>query len=318
VNLSKAIAFVLTGWKVENWVEAMRRIHPAMDIRSHPDGLGRRDDIYYALAWRPPPHVLESLPNLKAIFSLGAGVDAILADPTLPQVPIVRIVDPDMTMRMSEFVVMHVLLHHRHQKRIDENQRLKRWDPFATHAASALKVGIMGFGVLGQDAGRKLKHMGFDVAGWSQSPKDIQGIETFAGHEQLDRFLNRTDVLVVLLPHTKDTTHIIDGELVRKLSRKGPFGAPVLINAGRGKLQAEGEIIECLEKGELYAASLDVFEEEPLAADSPLWRHPRVYVSPHVAADSDPLTICKNVLRQIKRYEAGHELENVVDRGRGY
>jgi glyoxylate/hydroxypyruvate reductase A len=313
-----AIAYILTGWNLESWTKAMRQLAPSLDIRSYPDAMGRHEDINYALAWRPPPHVLESLPNLKAIFSLGAGVDAILADPTLPQVPVVRIVDPDMTMRMSEFVVMHVLMHHRNQKRIDESQRQGAWEPFATHAASDLKVGIMGFGVLGQDAGQKLRHMGFEVAGWSLTRKNVPGIETFAGGKELKPFLNRSDVLVVLLPHTKETTHIINGELIRQLSRKGPFGAPVLINAGRGKLQVESDIIDCLEKGELYAASLDVFEEEPLAADSPLWRHRRVYVSPHVAADSDPSTICRNVLKQIKRHEAGDKLENVVDPKRGY
>jgi glyoxylate/hydroxypyruvate reductase A len=318
VTGTKAIAFILTGWNLDTWMKAMREVKPDMDIRSHPDHLGRREDIHYALAWRPPPHVLEGLPNLKAVFSLGAGVDAILADPTLPPVPVVRIVDPDMTMRMSEFVVMHVLLHHRQQKRIDENQRLRIWEPFATHAASALNVGIMGLGVLGQDAGRKLRDLGFKVAGWSSSPKRIPGIESFRGPEQLDAFLARTDVLVVLLPHTKETTHFVTGDIIRKLSRQGPFGAPILINAGRGKVHVERDIIECLDKGELYAASLDVFEEEPLAAASPLWRHPRVYVSPHGAADSDPLTICKNVLKQIEAHTAGGRLENVIDRKRGY
>jgi glyoxylate/hydroxypyruvate reductase A len=313
-----ALAFVITGWNVTTWVEAMRRIDPSLDIRLYPDAMGRREDIDYALAWRPEPHVLKSLPNLKAIFSLGAGVDAILADKTAPGVPVVRIVDPDMTMRMSEFVVMHVLMHHRQQKRIDENQRAKIWDNFATHAASALKVGIMGFGVLGQDAGRKLKKMGFDVAGWSQTPKQAEGIRTYAGPTELDAFLAASDVLVVLLPHTRETTRIINRALISKLSRKGPFGAPILINAGRGKLQAQDDILECLDRGELYAASLDVFEDEPLSQDSPFWDHPKVYVSPHVAADSDPDTICRNVLKQIRQHAAGGMLENIVDRKRGY
>jgi glyoxylate/hydroxypyruvate reductase A len=313
-----AIAYILTGWNLESWTNAMRQLEPSMDIRSYPDGMGRLEEIGYALAWRPPPHVLEGIKNLKAIFSLGAGVDAILADPTVPDVPIVRIVDADMTMRMSEFVVMHVLMHHRQQKRIDENQRAKLWDPFATHAANALKVGIMGFGVLGQDAGAKLKAMGFEVAGWSQSKKHVAGIETFAGRAELDAFLARSDILVVLLPHTAETTHIINRDLIAKLSRNGPFGAPILINAGRGKLQKERDLIHCLETGQLHAASLDVFEEEPLAQDSALWTHPRVYVSSHVAADSDPLTISRNVLRQIRRHEAGGALENIVDPRRGY
>jgi glyoxylate/hydroxypyruvate reductase A len=313
-----ALAYILTGWDLDLWTGAMRKLAPELDIRSHPGRMGRLEDINYALAWRPEPHVLQGLPNLKAIFSLGAGVDAILADATVPEVPIVRIVDPDMTMRMSEFVVMHVLMHHRQQKRIDANQRGKVWDPFATHAASALKVGIMGFGVLGQDAGQKLKMMGFDVAGWGQNRKTAAGIETFAGAAELDAFLARTDILAVLLPHTPETTGMINRALIGKLSRRGPFGAPVLINAGRGKLQVEKDIIACLKSGALYAASLDVFESEPLPKDSELWTLPNVYVSPHVAADSDPVAISKNILKQISEHEAGGELKNVVDRRKGY
>jgi len=313
-----ALAFIMSGWNMDVWTKSMQTCDSALDVRRYPDGMGKLEDIRYALVWRPPPHVLKSLPNLKAVFSLGAGVDAILADTTVPDVPIVRIVDPDMTMRMSEFVVMHVLMHHRQQKRIDDNQRAKLWDSFPTHAASALSVGIMGFGVLGQDAGEKLRHMGFKVAGWSQSKKHVSGIDTYAGKEELDRFLARSDILVVLLPHTTETTHIIDRELIRKLSRKGPFGAPILINAGRGKLQKQADIVECLDRGELYAASLDVFEEEPLPLEDVLWNHPKVYVSPHLAADSDPVTICRNVLRQIKAHEKGGVLENVVDKRRGY
>jgi len=160
--------------------------------------------------------------------------------------------------------------------------------------------------------------MGFEVAGWSQNRKMADGIETFAGEAELDAFLARTDILVVLLPHTPETTGIINRALIEKLSRQGPFGAPILINAGRGKLQAEKDIIDCLKSGALYAASLDVFEQEPLPANSVLWTHPNVYVSPHVAADSDPITISKNILKQIKQHEAGGALENVVDRGKGY
>lgn len=312
------LAFIMSGWNMDVWTRAMHQSDPSLDLRHYPDAMGHAVDIQYALVWRPPPHVLQGLPNLKAVFSLGAGVDAILADKTLPEVPIVRIVDPDMTMRMSEFVVMHVLMHHRQQKRIEENQRAKLWDPFATHAASALRVGIMGFGVLGQDAAQKLKHIGFKVVGWSQSKKNVPGIETYFGKEELDAFLGRSDILVVLLPHTPETTHVINRDLIRKLSRRGPFGAPILINAGRGKLQKQADIVECLDRSELYAASLDVFEEEPLPQDDPLWNHPKVYASPHVAADSDPETICRNVLRQIRSYESGGALENVVDRRRGY
>ena len=297
----------------------MRRQDPDIDVRVWPDEMGNIEDITYALAWLPPPHVLESLPNLKMIFSLGAGVDAILKDPTLPKgVPIARVAEPDLTMRMTEYVVMQVLMHHRQQRRFEENQRNRIWDCFPTHSASALAVGIMGLGVLGSDAAQKLASLGFKVAGWSRSRKTIPGIECFAGPEEFDSFLKRTDILVCLLPHTPETTGLINGEVIAKLSRKGPFGAPILINAGRGKQQVESDILAALDSGALYAATLDVFETEPLPQDSPFWSHPKVTLTPHAAADSDPDTITAYVLRQIRRHQAGLPVENIIDRKRGY
>ena len=214
-------------------------------------------------------NVLNSLPNLKVIFSLGAGVDAILKDPTLPDgVPIARVNDPDLTMRMTEYVVLHVLMHHRQQRRLDENQRNRVWDSFPTHAASAMTVGIMGLGVMGSDSAASSRMIGFKVAGWSRTRKTIPGVDCFAGDAEFDSFLERTDILVCLLPHTPETTGIINRELIRKLSRKGPFGAPIMINAGRGKQQVESDILAALDAGELHAATLDVFETEPLPPDS--------------------------------------------------
>ncbi len=313
-----ALALFLTNWPAEVWLAAMHRADPTADVRIYPNELGRTDDIHYAVAWLPPANTLGSLPNLKAVFSLGAGVDALLADPTLPVVPIVRVVDPDLTMRMSEYVVMHVLMHHRQQMRIEANQRQRTWDSFATHAADALTVGILGFGVMGRDAGEKLSHLGFKVAGWSRTAKQAQGIATFAGQPGLDAFLAATDILVCLLPLTADTAGIIDRDLIAKLRRNGPLGGPVLINAGRGRLQREEDILAALDAGELRGASLDVFETEPLPRTSRLWLHPRVYVSPHTAADSDPDVIARYVLGQIRKYETGQGLINVVDRKRGY
>jgi glyoxylate/hydroxypyruvate reductase len=312
-----AIAYLLTGWHIEPWLDAMRTLDPAMDVRFHPQSMGKPDDIRYAVAWLPPPNVLRTLPNLKVIFSLGAGVDAILSDPTLPRLPIVRVVEPDLTMRMTEHVTMHVLMHHRQQRRIEENQRRKVWDSFPTHAASALQVGIMGFGVLGQDCARALKALGFNVTGWSRTPKPVPGIRSY-GERELDQFLAGTDILVVLMPLTDDTRGMVDRALIRKLSKRGPFGAPILINAGRGGLHVEADVIDCLKSGDLYAASLDVFEKEPLPASSPLWELPNVYVTPHLAADSDALTITRYLLKQIKSFEAGQPLENLVDTTRGY
>ncbi|MBI2717142.1 MAG: glyoxylate/hydroxypyruvate reductase A [Rhizobiales bacterium] len=314
-----AFLFILPTWPVAVWARAMRQAAPAMDVRAWPDGLGNIADIDYAAAWLPPPNVVRGLPNLKVLFSLGAGVDAILNDPTLPEnVPIVRVNDPDLTGRMTEYVVLHVLLHHRQQRRIDANQRRKVWDSFPTHAATQMSVGIMGLGVMGQDSACRLRDLGFRVAGWSRTGKDIEGIESFAGAAGFDAFLARTDILVSLLPATPETDGIINSATISKLSHQGPFGAPIIINAGRGRQQVEADILAALESGALHAATLDVFQAEPLPPDSPLWTHPKVTVTPHVAADSDPEVICAYVARQIERYRQGLALENVVDRAHGY
>ena len=314
-----AFLFILPTWPVEVWTAAMKKVAPDLDVRVWPDQMGNVDDIEYCAAWLPPAGVVKSLPNLKVIMSLGAGVDAILTDPTLPDnVPIVRVNDPDLTGRMTEYIVLHVLMHHRQQRRIDENQRNKVWDSFPTHAARELSVGIMGLGVMGVDSAIRLRDIGFRVAGWSRGRKHIHGVESFAGAEEFDAFLARTDVLVSLLPATADTDGIINRATIRKLSRKGPFGAPIIINAGRGRQQMADDILAALDAGELHAATLDVFVPEPLPPDSPLWTHPRVTVTPHCAADSDPETICAYVAANIARHQRAEKLENLVDRSRGY
>jgi len=310
--------FVTPTWDATLWASEMRKAMPALDVRIWPE-MGDPSTIDYVAAWLPPPHVVKSLSNLKVIFSLGAGVDAILSDPTLPgEVPIVRVNDPDLTNRMSEWIVLHCLWHHRQQRRLDAQQAKKQWDSFPTHAASAMTVGVMGLGVLGQDAARKLAMMGFKVVGWSRSPKAIAGIECYAGSAEFDRFLGRTDILVSLLPATSDTDGILNRELFRKLSRKGPFGAGIVINAGRGRQQVEDDILAALDAGELHAATLDVFRKEPLPPESGLWSHPKVTVTPHIAADSDPSVICAYVAAQIQDFERDGTLRNLVDRSRGY
>lgn len=314
-----AFLFILPTWPVDVWTAAMKKVAPDLDVRVWPDRIGKVEDIEYCAAWLPPPGVVKSLPNLKVIMSLGAGVDAILKDPTLPEdIPIVRVNDPDLTGRMTEYIVLHVLMHHRQQRRIDANQKNRVWDSFATHAAKDLSVGIMGMGVMGTDSAIKLRDLGFRVAGWSQSRKSIPGVESFVGKAEFDAFLNRTDVLVSLLPATPDTDGIINRETIAKLSRKGPFGAPVIINAGRGRQQVAEDVLAALDSGELHAATLDVFVPEPLPPDSPFWTHPKVTVTPHCAADSDPETICAYVAANIRKHQRGEPLDNLVDRARGY
>ena len=231
-----AVLVAVDGPQAGEWLAALRACANGREIRVWPDAIGPVNDIAYACVWLPPRGLLAGFPCLQAIVNLGAGVDSLLADASLPAVPVARVVHPDLTMRVTEYVVLHVLMHHRQQRRLDENQRKKVWDSFLTHAAKGLSVGIMGMGVMGTDSAIKLRDLGFRVAGWSRSRKQIAGVESFAGDAEFDAFLARTDVLVSLLPATPDTDGIINRATIRKLSRKGPFGAPVVINAGRGKL----------------------------------------------------------------------------------
>jgi glyoxylate/hydroxypyruvate reductase len=313
-----AFLFVTPTWDGRAWAREMARAAPHLDMRVWPD-VGNPHDIHYAAAWLPPPHVVAGLPYLKVIYSLGAGVDAILTDKTLPQnVPIVRVNDADLTNRMSEYVVLHCLMHLRQQRRLDHQQSLKLWLGLPQKAARDMTVGIMGLGVLGQDAARKLSVIGFQVAGWSRTQKQVAGVTCYAGAGQFDVFLGQTDILVSLLPATPETDGIINRDVIAKLSRRGPLGAPVIINAGRGRQQVEADILEALDDGTLHAVTLDVFATEPLPQDSGFWSHPKVTLTPHAAADSEPESICQYVAQEIARFERGEKLQNVVERARGY
>jgi glyoxylate/hydroxypyruvate reductase A len=313
-----AILLAVTGLDPTGWEERLRALAPHRDIRLWPQRLGDPADIAYACAWQAPRGLFAGLPRLKAIFSLGAGVDHVLGDPRLPNVPVVRIVDPDLTMRMTEYVVLHVLMHHRRQRRYDAQQREGVWHEHEQPPASAVAVGVMGLGVLGGAAAAALRRIGFRVAGWSRSPKELSGIETFHGDDGLDAFLRCTEILVCLLPATPATRGILSLGLLRRLKRDGAAGGAFLINAGRGALQVDADILAALDEGSLAGATLDVFPVEPLPATSRLWTHPGVTITPHNAAASDPDALVANVLRQIERCEASLPLEHVVDRAVGY
>ncbi len=278
----------------------------------------QRERIRYAAVWAPEAGLLASLPNLEVIFSSGAGVDHVFADPQLPGQPLVRFVDPDLTGRMVEWVVLQCLMHLRQQRQYDANQRGRRWHETPQPAAGQVTVGIMGFGELGQGSARALSVLGFQLQAWSRSPKTMEGVATFHGEYQLDEFLSGTDFLVSLLPHTEATTGILNKALFAKLRREHIEAGPVLINAGRGKTQIEDDIVSALNDKTLAGVSLDVFETEPLSADSALWGFENAILTPHNAAVSDAAALTNYVAGQIRRYEAGEPLENVVDRNRGY
>jgi glyoxylate/hydroxypyruvate reductase A len=317
-----ALALLVHGgtenWSSRRWKTRFDDVCRDRPVLLLPDAAFDPADVHYAAVWKPQPGELAAFPNLRVIFNLGAGVDALMADRSLPDVPLVRVAVSDLTARMTEYVLLHVLMHHRQELYLRNSQREKRWAPKTQWAAGAVTVGIMGLGTLGADAAEVLRRIGFRVVGWSRSPKQIDGVECFHGEALLEPFLRQTDILVCLLPLTPETRHVLNRGLFAKLNRSSPMGAPVLINAGRGGLQNEADILQCLDDGTLGAASLDVYATEPLPPESPFWSHPKVVLTPHNAADTDADEISKYVARQIERFEAGGTLENIVDRKRGY
>ncbi|NTG50115.1 glyoxylate/hydroxypyruvate reductase A [Agrobacterium rhizogenes] len=273
--------------------------------------------VDYALLWKPDADLYQRAPNLKVIFSGGAGVDSLITAATPLDIPIVRFVDRSLTVRMSEWVVLQCLMHLRDVCGHFRHQRKRVWGRPAGLEARDVTVGIMGLGVLGLDAAAKLKVMGFDVIGWSRQKKQIDGMETFDAGE-LDAFLAQTDILVGLLPLTPETTGLYNASLFSKLRRDGALGKPVFINAGRGKSQVQADIVSAIETGILSGASLDVFEVEPLPADDPLWGLENVVITPHDAAVSEEYSLMRHVEEQIARFEGGEPLQHVVDRSLGY
>jgi glyoxylate/hydroxypyruvate reductase A len=306
--------------RAEQFAAAARRLAADLEVRVAPE-IGRADEIEYALVWQPPSGLLRTLPNLQLIVSVGAGVDSLLADPTLPDVPLVRFVDADLTGRMAEYIALHVLYHHRRMTEYRTQQVRRLWRYLPEPAAREVRVGLMGLGVLGTAAARVLSVLGYQLRGWARTARTVAGVRCYAGSGELDAFLADTDILAVLLPLTPATHGILNRDLLRSLSRQGRselLPGPALINAGRGGLQVDAEIVAALESGELYAASLDVFETEPLPEHSPLWLHPRVVVTPHNAAESAPAAIARYCLAQIAAHRQGLALTNLVDRQRGY
>jgi len=300
------------------WTERFRAALPGFEIvrRDEPYDPSRID---YIFVWKPRPDAFAGLSGLKAVLSLGAGVDALLLHPGLPQdVPVVRYVDTDLSQRMTDYVVAQVTMHHRLQSQFRAQQKARRWVQHYPPWCRNSTVGIMGMGVLGQHAAAALLGLGFTVRGWSRSGKDVPGVEAFAGAERFEAFLAGTDILVCLLPLTPDTRGILNHDTFSKLRRDGLKGGPVVVNAARGGHQREADIVRALTDGTLAAASLDVFEIEPLPQDSPLWDIETCYITPHIAAISNEANGAQYFSAIIREHEAGKPLINVVDRSRGY
>ena len=312
---AEKILLAVSGMSPRRWFEVLANGSREVVLESAtPDD----PSIAYAVAWRHQPGSLQKLPNLKAIFSLGAGVDHIMSDPALPDVPVIRVVDENLTQHMVDYVCWRVLDHHRHGMLYRAQQPKKVWHEPPQRPAGDISVGIMGLGQLGRAAAKALRSLGFSLNGWSRLERAVDGVSTYSGESGLIPFLNATDILVVLLPLTPSTEGMIDYPLLRELRRRNGLGGAVLINAGRGRLQKDADILHALDDGTLKEASLDVFETEPLPESSPLWTHPKVFVTPHAAATSDPNRLVPPMLAQMDAIDRGEAPWNVVDRKAGY
>lgn len=299
--------------KTEWWCQMLRDLMPDWNV--YPiDKVPDPDAVTYSVLWRPATGSMKPFRNLKAIVSLGAGIDHVLADEQLPtHVPIIRTVGTDLTQRMKEYVALHVLRHHRELPTIQANQARQLWEQIVVPPATQRRVGVMGLGNLGAVAADLLKQIGFEVRGWSRSQKDLPGIQCFSGAEGFGAFLEGTEILVCLLPLTESTRGILNADTFNRLKR----GASI-VNAARGPHLVDSDLVEALNSGQISSATLDVFHVEPLPKTHPFWTNPKITVTPHVASLIDAPTGSKIVAKNIRTFQETGTVADLADAKRGY
>jgi len=303
-----AIMFKSTFDDPVGWQRYLNEYGADVQLRVWPD-VGALADIEFALVWKPEPGDLKRYPKLKVIFSMAAGVDHIFLDRDLPKhIPICRIIDEDLTAQMSEYAIYGVLHYHRKMASYADTQKEHVWRKFGRGDTPMTRIGVMGIGQIGGDTARKLKALGFQVSGWSRSPKTMPGIDTFHGEAGLKSFLAGSQFLICVLPLTNATRGILNRNTLALLPKDAH-----LINMARGAHVVDQDLIAALDSGHLAGAMLDVFEKEPLPSDHPFWAHPKIIVTPHIAGDLNPRTCGQQVAENIKRFRAGKALLNVVD-----
>lgn len=307
------LLFACEGVDPGPWRAALAGLPPGVEVRIWPDA-GDPAEVTFGLAWGNPPGFWGRFPNLRAVFSLGAGVDGLLEREDLPPgLPVVRMVDPGMAAEMSDFVRMCVTYHHRAMHEYAVLQSEAVWRPLRPPPKAQRTVGVMGLGALGAHCAADLAAAGYRVRAWSRREKDLDGVEVFARAAGLDPFLAQTQILVCLLPLTPQTQDILSADLFRRL----PRGA-CLVNVGRGRQLVEEDLLAALDEGRIAAATLDVFRTEPLPPEHPFWTHPRITVVPHAAAFTNPETAGPILADNLARALAGAPLRGLVDRAAGY
>jgi glyoxylate/hydroxypyruvate reductase A len=304
------IYFHSTDFKPEPWLAALRAALPQAQVEVWAPGAPPGD---YAVVWAPPQQMLDEQPQIKAVFNLGAGVDALTALKLPPGVKLVRLDDAGMSVQMAEYVVHALVRHFREFDGYAADVAAGKWSFRKPRLRADFPVGIMGLGVLGQRVARAVQAFEFPVLGWSRSTKQVHGVRCYAGTEQLPEFLAETRVLVCLLPLTAETEGILNRDT---LSRLRPGG--YLINVARGAHLVEEDLIPLIDGGQLAGAALDVFRHEPLPAGHPFWRHPNITITPHTAARTLRDESVAQIVTKIARLERGESIAGIVDPSKGY
>lgn len=297
--------------RYDEWREAFAEAAPELEVTFGAESLD--DNTKYVLAWKPPQGFLATVPKLRAVFSMGAGIDHITADSSLPDVPLIRQRDAGMGQQMAEYALYAALHYQRDFDLIRINQSNTDWQPAVSRVRPRLNVGILGMGTLGAKVAESLVANGFPVSGWSRSAKDIAQVKSTSGQDELGDFLAETELLICLLPDTEQTRGIINRDLLSQL----PQGAAVA-NLARGALVVDSDLLEAIDSGHIRGAMLDVFHLEPLPQEHAYWQHPRVLVTPHIAAETVYRASAQQVALDIERMEQGLAPVETVDIKRGY
>lgn len=295
----------------ERWRALFAEQAPDIQWRAWPD-LGNPEEIRYLAAWQAPDD-LSLLPNLEVLFALSAGVDQLDLARLPPDLPVVRLLDPGITRGMCEYASFAVLSLHRDMLRYRQQQLARCWQAHLLQPAAQRRVGVMGLGQQAQQILATLRPLGFALSGWARSAHRIDGVQCFAGDQQLPAFLSQCDILLCVLPLTEQTQGILDRTLFRQL----PRGA-ALINMGRGGHLVEQDLLDALASGQLSGAVLDVLQQEPAPAEHPFWDHPQILLTPHIAAMTQPQSAFAVLLDNIRRHQRGEPMLGQIDRTQGY
>lgn len=304
------ITFCCTGTKPEPWLAGLRSALPGADVEVWESGAPAAD---HAVVWAPPQQFFDEQLQLKGVFNIGAGVDALLRLKLPPQATVVRLDDAGMSVQMAEYVCHAVIRHFREFDVYQADIGVGAWSYRKPGQRSDFPVGVMGLGVLGERVARALTQFEFPVLGWSRSVKAIEGVRCFAGAAQFDEFLRGTRILVNLLPLTDQTRNIMRLETLSKL-RPGGY----VINVARGSHLVDQDLLTLLDNGHLAGAMLDVFRTEPLPVEHPFWRHPKITITPHTSARTLRDESIAQIARKIMAMERGELFAGIVDTVRGY